>query len=410
MPASTSSSTLSATGIPTLRPASVAAVFHYAWGCAEFTATEAMGATGLTRSTTIEAIEALRDARLVAELPNAREIGDYRKGRPARRFSLEHEAAVLIGVDAGNSHIAVTVADLRSHPLAQVRATRELDSDDASARQELLTRLIDEALRDAGRPREDVLAVCIGVPAPVDKSGRSPRHPTGFWERMNPNLVDVFSWAPLVRIENDASLAAFAEAEWGAARGCDDYVTLLAGDRLGAGVVVDGHLLRGRHGGVGEMVAFDHVEGVGSADGLGIRATRLAAQAVAAGEVGPRSPLGALTADSLDGRAVLEVAHAGDPIGQRIVQQVGDVLARVVSVLGSMYDPQRVIVSGAIAEGIGGVVDAARRSLPTDIDLPAPELVASTLGADIVVRGAVAAAAARARAAALTVWSAREPT
>ena len=58
------------------------------------------------------------------------------------------------------------------------------------------------------------------------------------------------------------------------------------------------------------MVAFDHVEGMGGAGGLGIRATRLAAHAISSGEVSPSSRLGALTADRPDGRTVLSISLA----------------------------------------------------------------------------------------------------
>ncbi|MDT0182232.1 hypothetical protein Q9S36_18815 [Microbacterium sp. ARD31] len=88
------------------------------------------------------------------------------------------------------------------------------------------------------------------------------------------------------------------------------------------------------------------------------------------------------------------------------LSRVGLALARIVSVLGSMFDPERVVVSGAIADGVAEVVAAARRSLPTDLDLPAPELVASTLGGEVVVTGAVAAAVASARERVLDVWGA----
>ena len=85
---------------------------------------------------------------------------------------------------------------------------------------------------------------------------------------MNPDLIEMLSrWAPIVHIENDASLAAVAEGAWGAAVGCRDYVSLLAGARLGAGVVVDGRLLRGAHGGAGEMVFLDDIPTVGGAGG-----------------------------------------------------------------------------------------------------------------------------------------------
>lgn len=382
-------------------------MLRHAWSAREFTASEAMAATGLTRSTAIEAMDTLAELGLLEELPNARLAGDYRKGRPARRFALRASAAVLVGVDAGHSHITATVTDLRSHALATHQTSHEIDSEGLDARRGAVLATIDEALARAGRSRSDVLAVAVGVPAPVNAAGRSPRHPHSFWERMNPDLATALAWAPIVRIDNDASLAAVAEGAAGAAVGCTDYITLLAGDRLGAGVVVDGHLLRGAHGGVGEMVAFDHVEGVGSANGLGAMAAAWARAAVDEGRLTPEGALARLSDTELDGRRVLDAAAAGDPDARAIAERVGAALARIVSVLGSMFDPQRVVISGAVAAGMDDVVRAARLALPTDLHLPAPELVVSSLGADVVVTGAVSAAAAAARAAALDVWTAR---
>lgn len=365
-----------------------------------------MASTGLTRSTTIEAMDTLAEMGLLRELPNARAVGDYRKGRPARRFELREDAGVLVGVDAGHVHVTATVADLRSRRLSTFRATREPDRDDAERRRAAIVAAVDAALAEAGRTRADVLALCAGVPAPVDVSGRSPRHRDGFWERMNPGLIDAFrGWAPLVRVENDASLAAVAEGAVGAAVGCRNYIALLAGDRLGSGVVVDGHLLRGAHGGVGEMVAFDHVEAVGTAYGLATRAADWAAEALDRGEVAPGGALAAFPRDRLDAQVVIELAERGDADAQRIVHRVGGVLARIVGTLGSMFDPERVVVAGAISRGVGGIVAAAREALPTDLDLPAPDLAISELGADVVVTGALAAAAETARARMLDVWT-----
>ncbi|MCC9053134.1 ROK family protein [Microbacterium sp. F2E] len=389
---------------PAVRSPSQEAAWEYAWTVREFTASDAMAATGMTRSTVIDALENLVGTGLLRELPNARDAGVYRKGRPARRFELRDDAALLVGVDAGRTHITVVVADLRSQPLATHRVVADGTSEDVAQRRRVLAGAVDEALVLAGRTRDEVGALCVGVPAPVDAAGRSPRHPEGFWDLMNPDLMSLFDWAVLRRVDNDASLAAVAEGAAGAAAGRRDYIALLAGDRLGAGVVLDGRLLRGAHGGVGEMIAFDHVEGVGSAHGLGQIAAQWAAEAVAAGEVDPASPLA--LAPEIDGRVVLELAAAGDPDARRITARVSRVLALIVSVLGSIFDPSLVVVSGAVAAGVDEVADAARRSLPTDLHLPAPELVVSTLGADVVVIGAVAAAADLARECLLERWSA----
>jgi predicted NBD/HSP70 family sugar kinase len=390
------------------RAASLDAVLSFAWGVAAFTASEAMADTGLTRSTTIDAIDALVELGLLRELPNARAAGQYTRGRPARRFELRADGAVLVGVDAGHEHVTAIVADLSGVSLATQRHTLEIDRDSAGERRTLIGNAVDEALAAASRTHEDVLLVCVGVPAPVDARGASPAHRNGFWERMNPNLTELFSsWAPLVRVENDASLAAFAEGALGAAKGCSNYVALLAGARLGAGVVIDGHLLRGVHGGVGEMVAFDHVSGVGSADGLGARAAQWARQAVTQQEVSPDGPLATLRPDEIDGKLVLELAASGDPDALRIVNRVGEVLARVAGVLASIFDPQLIIVSGALSARAEHVIAAARESLPTILDLPAPQILPSTLGADVVVAGAVAAARATAQAHILDIWEQR---
>lgn len=382
-----------------VRRASLSAVLEHAWDSGEFTATDAMARVGLTRSTTIDVIDELVDRGLLRELANARAGGDYRKGRPARRFELRADAGAVVGIDAGRGHLTTTVSDLRGTTLLRDHVTLDPDHDEPAVRREAAASALDSALDAAGLRRADVVALCVGVPAPVDGAGHSPAHRDDFWLRMNPGFTDEFADSiAFVRVENDAYLAAAAERMSGAAAGCDDFVTLLAGERLGAGICVDGRILRGAHGGVGETVAFDHVIGVRGAWGLGYRAAEWAREAVAAGDVAPDSALAAVPSMELDGRRVLELAAAGDADALRIAQRVGDLLAVVTGVFGSFFDPRRVIIAGAVAAGIEPVLEAARRSLSGELDLPGPELLASPLGADVVSLGAVAAALESARA------------
>jgi predicted NBD/HSP70 family sugar kinase len=367
-----------------VRRASLDGVLAYAWDAEVFTASDAMSAVGLTRSTTIDVIEELVGIGLLTELPNARSVGDYRKGRPARRFELRADAAVVVGTDVGPDHITTAVADLRGRMLTLEHTDTDLDHDSPEQRRAAATAAVDDALRAAGRRRSDVLALCAGVPAPVDATGASPPHRNGFWRRMNPDLAELFgAWVPLVRVSNDASLAAVAEGSVGAAAGVSDYVTILSGEFLGAGAVVDGNLLRGAHGGVAEMVAFDHVAGVDDAGGL------IGRIGLWAREDAPATPPSTIASD---GRAVLADARRGDPHAQSVVARAGRVLGIITGVFGSLFDPRRVVLSGMTAEDAADLVRAARASLPRELDLPAPELVASTLGVDVVCIGAVSAA------------------
>ncbi|POH63682.1 MULTISPECIES: ROK family transcriptional regulator [Cryobacterium] len=378
--------------------ASLHAMLDFAWAAGAFVSTDAMEATGLTRSTAIAALDELINFGLLRELPNSRAVGQYSKGRPARRFELRPEAAVVIGMDAGRSHLTTTVADLRGVPLAQETTELTAANEGTHERRAAVVAAIDSALIAAGRSRTEVLAACVGVPSPVDSHGRSPEQREGFWRRMNPDLRELLEeWVPIVRVENDASLAAVAEGATGAAVGLENFVVLLAGDRLGAGVVVDGHLLRGAHGGVGEMKAFDFVFGVESAAGIGLKLTDWVVQAATSGHIPPGHPLTDIPTEQLTGRAVLDLARQGDPWSRGLVERAGALLARVTAVFGSLYDPERVIVSGAVADGLAEVIEVARARLPTELDLPAPDLRQSLLGASAVATGAVSAALEAAR-------------
>lgn len=387
--------------------ASVDAVLQYAWDADTFTSNDAMPHVGLTRSTTIEAIDELIAAGLVDELANARVGGDYRKGRPARRFAFRASAAAVVGLDAGRAHLTAIAADLRGRPLARHSVELDPANDTPEGRRSAIAAALEAVIEAAGLDPDAVASVCVGVPAPVDAEGRSPRGHAEFWHRMNPDLGSVLArFAPISRIENDASLAAVAEGATGAAVGSRDYIALLAGDRLGSGVVIDGRLLRGAHGGTGELIAFDHIEGVGSVDGLGLSVAKWAHEAVESGEIGPDRPLARLaqrSPDELTARAVFEAAEAGDPDARALIDKTGQVVARVAAVFGSLFDPERIVVCGAVADSVEVALDAARAVVPTETHLPQPVLIASTLGADVVAIGAVFAAVEAARRGLLSV-------
>lgn len=383
------------------RPASVDALFTYAWHHGEFTATDALQATGLTRSTTIDAIESLCELQLVTELPNSRAMGETRQGRPSRRFTLNEQFGYLLGVDCGTGHVVVTIRNLRAASLSTHRVHLGGDLHDAEGRRQLIAAAIDEALHNAGIQRDDVCAIVFGVPAPVNAAGHSPAHRDGFWSRMNPELTTLCPWSSLVAVMNDASLAAAAEGAFGDARGCENYVALLSGTRFGAGVVIDGHMLHGARGGVGEMEAFNIVEGVRGADGLGARAVELARTALRESPLAETSSLRDVDPAALSWPLILAESIAGDPLALDVAEKIAAVLARVVGVLGSMYDPERVIITGGISEFVGNIAQQAETLLPSGLDLPQPELRVSRLGDDVVALGAVAAARALAGSALL---------
>lgn len=374
-----------------LRDVSARLVLEHLWDVDEVTGSALIEATGLSRATVHDVCDELIELGWVVELESQRSEGDRRKGRPARRYAFDPRAGVLVGVDAGQHRISATVTDLRGGSLARTVRPAAASNGTAARRLGLIEETIVAALADADAPHPSVLAVSVGVPAPVDRDGRTSFEDNPFWDLMNPgigsHLQDRHGWTTLV--DNDANLAAMAEDWRGHGAGARCHVTLLAGERFGAGVVDDGRLLRGAHGGVGEMRYLDLVEGVGSADGIAalVRDDARAQLQRLEGRAG--SSLQELDAETLDAASVFAAARDEDPLAVSVIEHVAALLARVVATFSSIYDPERVIIAGAVAESCEPLLELVRRDVDRYVDPPGIEVLASWLGRDIVTVGAV---------------------
>lgn len=388
-------------GLPRYR-ASTAAVLEFAWDAGPFRADHVMAACDITRSTTLVALDTLIEIGLIRELASSGAEEGSRLGRPARRFELRGEAGLIVGVDAGDRHFTASAADLTGRVLGtahlDVRGYHKVPGiawvdADPKERHEAALQAIDDVLVLAGARREDVLGVSVGVPAPVDGQGRSPDHPTGFWQHMNAGLQDALSeFFPAVRVENDAALAAVAEATLGEALGVDHFVAMLSGRRLGAGVVLEGQLVRGAYGGVGELEALAFVAGVGGTWGFGDLAVTWLRRAQSDGLVPAGHPWARLGPEDLTGAAVFAHAKLSDPVSRPLLEELGGTLGRICSVLARFYDPETIVVCGATASAMGEVIEVARRHVESEAERTPPEVVASTLGGEVVSLGAVSAA------------------
>ncbi|MFD6176792.1 MULTISPECIES: ROK family protein [unclassified Isoptericola] len=384
-------------------------VLQEVWDGAPVTASDLMAATGLARSTVLALCRELTDRGWLVELDDARAAGAYTKGRPALRYAFRPDAALVVGVDAGQHRVSAAVADLHGRVLAE-EVVQVDPASDADARRATVRDAVDAAVARSGRDGGAVAAAVLGVPAPVATGGVPAGERNPFWALMNPGLGDLFAlrgWD--VVVENDANLAAVAEAEHG--DGAAAYAALLVGERIGAGIVLDGALRRGPRGAIGEMRVLDLVAGVGSSDGLGALARDEARRLLDSGEasgddsddgVGAAgSALADVPRDLLDAEHVLAAAAAGDALAQQVVDGLADRLARICAVLSGLLDLDRVIVTGAMAPALGPMVDRARGLLPDHLHAPAVEVVVSDLGPDVVRSGALRLAVEHVRARAL---------
>jgi len=352
------------------------------------TGSNLMAATGLSRATVISVCDELVGRGWLRELDSQRASGGYSKGRPARRFAFDERATYLLGIDAGSTKITVIVANALGESVAS--ATVEVRESVTSAEQRagVLRPAIVDTVACADIALADVLVASVGVAAPVTRDGNVLRT-QDFWESFDvrQSLAEMFGWNVLV--ENDANLAALAECWRGVAAGVSDLVLLLAGERLGAGVMESARLLHGHCGGFGELGYLSHLEGVNSTIGIGKEVTSLAREAVTGSIPTLLRDLCGGRPEALTSENVISAAEAGDPTSLRILDQVARRMARVIGSLSTMVNPELVVIAGGVAREANALLATIGDELSAYTSTLPPRLAVSSLGDEIVAIGAV---------------------
>lgn len=369
-----------------LRRVSAGAVLTFLRASPAVTVTDIMDATGLTRATAIAVCEELVQRGWIREVENQREFGGYRKGRPARRFELDSRAGVVLGLDIGYAKVTVDVSDLRGMTVGRATLPFDVDGADGAGRVAVIDQAAKAALREAGAAPRDVLSACAGVAAPVDRHGEV-LTTQRFWGLFDINLADslreLHGWTVL--LENDANLAALGDRWRGAAAGTDDVVVILAGERLGSGIIEGGRLVHGNSGSAGELAYLDLVEGVGNTFGIARLARAWAADAVA-GTL--PTALRRITPADIGAEQVFAAAAEGDAVAGDILERLAERMARVVGTVATLLNPELVVIGGGVAESAEMLLETIRQRLPEFTATP-PRVAVSPLGDSIVTVGAV---------------------
>jgi predicted NBD/HSP70 family sugar kinase len=352
------------------------------------TGSDLIEATGLTRATVIAVCDDLVARGWAREVPGERVVGTA-KGRPARRFQFNPGAGCVLGLDVGMATATVLVADLNGLVLARISERFEKPPATAESRRSTIKRAVAAALAEAGLPPESVLATAIGVSTVVDRHGNvAPGHELSehFDIGLQTEVFARYGWPVL--LENDANLAALAERWSGAGKGVDDLAVMLAGERLGTGLIESGRLLHGCNGGAGEVGTLELVDGVGSQDGIARLARYWGNEALASGRPTLIRELVGPGTTRVSARFVFEAAARGDGVAQEILERIGRRMARVVAILGTFLNPELVVIGGAVAASASALLPTINRELPRLTATP-PRVAVSGFGDAIVAMGAV---------------------
>jgi N-acetylglucosamine repressor len=308
-------------------------------------------------------------------------------GRPPTLLELNPEAGQFVGVDFEARQLTATAVDFSQQTLERRQETIR-SSDNVDGVLEKIKRAISSV---AGR-RRGLLGIGVAVPGSVDTKRGLAVHYEFIRGWRDVPLVDQLAQAFDVPIylENNIRAMALAERWFGQARDVDNFVCMGIRSGIGAGVVINGQLHRGRNNLAGEIGAWSCPTEDGKLASptatleqqASVRAIlRQVTDAVLAGDKTSlvlKSNRATVTLEEM-----LEAARDGDLVVRQVLERTGRVLGRTISQINLLFNPEQVIIAGPLA-ALGNVFLARIQEVVEDLT-PAlhaqtPRIVASQLG------------------------------
>ena len=345
--------------------------------------------TNLSKATVGAAIERLEQAGII------RTVGQQhgRRGRSPVAYEIRGNAGFVLGIDIGGTNIRAAAADIFGAPIHDEQLLTSHEGARAVSAQ--VIEIAAGVVEHARATHERLLAAAVSTPGVVDQVTRRVTSlaynvsPDG---GLDPLAALRARFDVPVRIENNVNLAALGESWEGLARNVPTFAFVSIGAGVGMGLVVDGELVRGAHGGAGEIGYLP--------SGHDPYDERHRLHGGLEDEIGAAGILAALRDRS--GRKlesvheVFTLARDGDDAARDVVQGVARRLGVAIASLIAVIDPELVVLGGGIGSN-PALLGPVRATVAELVPLTA-RIEISRLGDQAALHGAIAVALREAHA------------
>jgi glucokinase-like ROK family protein len=331
--------------------------------------------TGLGRAAVSQRVDRLIERELVRETADLPSTG----GRPPSSLVFNRDSGVVLAADLGATHARLAVTDLAGNVLAELAEDLEI----ARGPETVLDVVADQFVKllgETGRAEQDVRAIGMGVPGPVEFATGRPVSPPIMpgWDGFSvPGHLATRFDVPIL-VDNDVNIMAIGE-HWTNWRAEQQFLLVKVGTGIGCGIVAEGRIYRGAQGAAGDIGHIriaDHDDVICECGNAGCL------EAVAGGRALVRS-VRELGLEAGNSRDVVALARAQNVEVVRLVRESGRMLGDVLSGLVNAFNPGVIVIGGDVAEVheqlFAGVKEVVYRRA-TPLATQHLEIAPSTLG------------------------------
>ncbi|MCE7602778.1 sugar metabolism global transcriptional regulator Mlc [Vibrio fluvialis] len=291
------------------------------------------------------------------------------RGRPAVGLQTNNEGWQFLSMRLGRGYLTIALHELGGDVLIDTKIDiHEIDQDDVLER---LLFEIDEFFQTYAAQLDRVTSIAITLPGLVNSDQgivlQMPHYNVA-------NLAlgpEIYKATGLpVFVANDTRAWALAEKLFGHSQDVDNSVLISIHHGLGAGIILDGRVLQGRHGNIGELghIQIDpngkrcHCGNIGCletvASSQAIR--EQVAERLAAGEA---SSLSEKAHEDITIEDICAAAAEGDLLAVDVVETLGRYLGSAIAIVINLFNPEKVLIGGVINQAKNVLYPAIQRCI-----------------------------------------------
>ncbi len=339
--------------------------------------------TALQRSTVSLIVDELKVDGIIEEV-----CGESTGGRPPILLSLRTVDAAAIGVDVGKRRTVIATGDLAGRVLEQEEfaTDRHLEK--------TIRLIVDRARKLIRKNGSTIEGIGVSLPGLVNSETGKLFIPHFEWGDLSISDELMAGTGLPVTVDNDANAVALAELWFGRPeiREVRDFIVVLVGEGIGTGIVLDGQVYRGEGGAAGE---FGHMT-IGTGAPVACASGSRACWEAFSSERAALARYAKLSRAS-NGRCsnnfgcLVDLALKGEGAARAALKETAHYLGVGIANLIQGLAPEVVIVGGPIVRAWSLIAADLKRSVEANIGrgLPSTRVIASTLGAQPTLMGAL---------------------
>jgi len=314
------------------------------------------------------------------------------RGLPAIQYAIHFSAAAALGFEVRSDAVFVAVVDLGGNTLANERfALTDARPDKVAT---VVRNLRTSAMKKAGISADRLLGVTVVMPGPFGRVGLSDAGQSTLlgWEDVDAQQLFSDALNTKVVVEHDTVAAVFAERVSGAAIGLDSFAYIYFGTGIGLGVMSNGKVLRGAYGNAGEL---GHM--IVERDGNRCACGNQGCLETYVSRFSLNKHLAKHQIDANVGEQLESLYNEGNEHILSWLDQACGPLAQTIGIVENLFDPQCIILGGAMPDGLidhlidrmqlptGSIANRTERAVPRLVRGASGRMTATLGGAAIII-------------------------